>query len=116
MVDKRRKIPKTKILMNYFAGKAEKDNLYAHYDLDKKIDTLDTNDMKELIVDGIVKENFISFLKPRDFRVAKSGKGINIFSSHDEYEVAEELFRMDKRGLFGHTFKMPKYIKKFREP
>ena len=68
-------------------------------------------------VENIIrKENYISFLKPRDFRVTKSGKGINIFSSHDEYEVAEELFRMDKRGLFGHTFKMPRYIKKLREP
>jgi hypothetical protein len=72
LVDKRRRISKTMIMMHYFAGKAEKaekNYLYAHYDLDKKVDFIDANEIKELIAEGIKKENFISFLKPGDFRV-----------------------------------------------
>jgi hypothetical protein len=30
--DRRKKIPKTKIFLHFFAGTADKDFLYAHYD------------------------------------------------------------------------------------
>lgn len=81
--------------------------------------------MIALILEGIRKENYRSFLNNKDFKVTRSGNGINIYpkrgrgivySDHDEYEVAEELYRMDKLGLFGHTFRMPKFIRKFRDP
>jgi hypothetical protein len=53
LVDKRRKIPQTKILLHFFAGKCEKDNLlisYASYGLEENEegDTL-ASEMLQLI-------------------------------------------------------------------
>lgn len=55
LVDKRRKIPQTKILLHFFAGTCEKDNLlisYSTYDLNENEESI-AQEMLELIQEAL---------------------------------------------------------------
>jgi len=72
--------------------------------------------MCDFIKEGIRKGNHLSKIDVRDIKKTKKGNGLNIWTRYDEYEIAEELFKMNKNGLFDPAFKMPKFIRKFRDP
>ena len=105
--------------MYFFAGTSQEKKLYAHYEFGNN-DIYSARNMVEFIKEGITKakmqNSFNPKLNTRDIQATKKGNGINIYTSCDEYEIAQDLFKMDKAGLLGTFFKMPLFIKKFREP
>ena len=72
--------------------------------------------MCEIIKQGIRKSGKNCNLNEYDLWLSKNGNGINIKTCYDEIEITQELQRMDQQHKFDYNFKMPKFIKKFREP